>query len=105
MVNRTIVISFGHRHAPPPPCDVYVDVRELDDRDYELWIREAKEIIKHIEPGNVVAVGCTDGDDRSVHIARLIQKYMDNVVVVDRDLGPDAHEEEEEKDATVVGKL
>ena len=88
--NRTIVISFGYRHGEPPPADTTVDLRDVDDQDYDAWKKEAKSIIKEIEPGSVVAVGCADGDDRSVHIARLIQKYMPNVIVVDRDLSPEA---------------
>src|SRR5712664_4443262 len=93
-INRTIVISFGYRHGAPPPADMTVDLREVDDRNYASFIKEAKAIIAEIEPGSVVALGCHDGDDRSVHIARLIQKYMDNVVCVDRDLGPDAGSED-----------
>lgn len=88
--NRTIVISFGYTHGEPPPADYTVDLREVDDQDYNVWKKEAKAIIAEIEPGSVVAVGCHDGDDRGPHIALLIQKYLDNVVVVHRDLGPEA---------------
>ena len=98
--NRTIIITFGYRHGAPPIADVTVDCREIDDHDYHKWGYEADAIIEAIEPGMVVALGCMDGDDRSVHIARLIQKKMDNVVVVDRDLSPEAHTQEDTQDAT-----
>jgi RNase adaptor protein for sRNA GlmZ degradation len=90
LTNRTVIITFGYRHGDAPPADMTVDLRDVNDHDYSVWEKEAESIAQEIEPGTVVALGCRDGDDRSVHIARLIQKHLDHVVVVDRDLGPDA---------------
>ena len=67
-----------------------VDLRDVADDDYLIWEKVAKHIIENVEPGTVIALGCHDGDDRSVHISKLIQKYMPDVVTVDRDLSPEA---------------
>jgi RNase adaptor protein for sRNA GlmZ degradation len=88
--NKTIVITFGYRHGEPPPADTTIDLRDVHESDYKVWEKEAESLMKEIEPGSVVAIGCQDGDDRSVHIAKLIQKHMPNVMVVDRDLSPEA---------------
>jgi RNase adaptor protein for sRNA GlmZ degradation len=89
-LNKTIIITFGYRHGEPPPADMTVDVRDVAHHDYDACEQEAKAIAKEIEPGTVVAIGCDDGDDRSATIANMIQKYVDNTVVVDRDLSPAA---------------
>ena len=93
--NRTIIITFGWRHGTPPPVDLMVDAREVTSDDYQDWEREADEIVKHIEPGTVVGIGCHDGDDRSVQLANIIQKLLPDVVVVDRDLSPEAATQED----------
>jgi RNase adaptor protein for sRNA GlmZ degradation len=90
---KTVVITFGYRHGEPPIADYTVDVRDVDETDPEQWDREAQAIVDAIEPGSVVAIGCEHGMDRSVDIANRVQKYMDNVVVVDRDLSPDGYKE------------
>lgn len=93
--NRTIIITFGFRHGQPPPVDLMVDARDVDTTDYTKWEQEAAEIAKHIEPGMVVGIGCHDGDDRSVQLANIIQKLLPDVVVVDRDLSPEAATQED----------
>lgn len=93
-INRTILITFGHRHGEPPPADMTVDLRDVQDHDYDVMEQEAKSIAKEIEPGSVVALGCENGCNRSVHIARLIQKHMSNVAIVDCDLSPEASQKD-----------
>ena len=88
--NKTIIITFGFRHGEPPPADMTIDLRDVAHDDYKDWEKEAQEIAKQIEPGTVVAIGCNDGDDRSATIGNLLQKYLPNVVTVDRDLSPEA---------------
>jgi RNase adaptor protein for sRNA GlmZ degradation len=92
-VRKTVFITFGYRHGEPPTADYTVDVRDLR-HDYDEWKKEAKAIIQKIEPGSVVAIGCHDGDDRSVQIATLIQKYMDNVTIAHRDLSTEANDKD-----------
>lgn len=93
-IRRTILITFGHRHGEPPPSDYEVDLRGQPIDDYRVWEEIAKHIVKEIEPGSVVAIGCEDGDDRSVHVAMLVKKHMGDVEVVHRDLSPSAGEKE-----------
>jgi RNase adaptor protein for sRNA GlmZ degradation len=90
-MKRTILITFGYTHGDPPPADMTVDVRDVDDHDPDAWDQEAQAIVKEIEPGSVVAIGCKHGMDRSVDIANRVQKYLKDVVVVDRDLSPDGY--------------
>jgi hypothetical protein len=89
---KTIITTFGYSHGEPPQADLVYDARQVAHHDLDAWEQAASDLAEQIkaEPGIDVAIGCEDGDDRSVHIARFVQKLVPDVVVVDRDLQPGA---------------
>lgn len=109
MDKRTILTTFGFRHGEPPKADLVFDARKVEHHDLDAWEQAASDLAEQIkaDPGMDVAIGCEDGDDRSVHIARFVQKLLPNVVVVDRDLQPGAGGNptpEPSKDSMLKGK-
>ncbi len=88
--HRTIITTFGFSHGQPPKADLTFDARTVEHHDLNAWEQAAADLAAKIQPGSDVAIGCEDGDDRSVHIARFVQKLMPDCIVVDRDLEPGA---------------
>lgn len=91
----TVIITFGHDDGgDPPTVDKVFDVRDLPDVHVEdpadippEWQDRADEIASEVEPGDSVAIGCREGDNRSVHVARLVGAQLPHrSVIIDRDL-------------------
>ncbi len=87
---RTVLTTFGFSHGEPPKADITFDARTVAHHDLDAWEQAASDWAGQFEDGQDVAIGCEDGDDRSVHIARFIQKLRPDILVVDRDLYPGA---------------
>lgn len=86
---QTKLITFGYDHGDPPEQadDVY-DVRDLPDDPKEndaQELKRAREIASQITPGECVAIGCAEGEHRSVHIARHVRQMLGNATIENRD--------------------
>jgi hypothetical protein len=99
-VRHTIVTTFGYDNGAPPKADHLFDVRDVESHDLAGREARADEIAEQILNPNVpphvgddIGIGCDHGDDRSVHIARMVQKHVPNMQVVDRDLMRDPDSE------------
>jgi RNase adaptor protein for sRNA GlmZ degradation len=83
------LISFGYRHGPPPAADVVVDVRALSpDLSHRAAARVRTRIADALHRGQSVAVGCDEGQHRSVHLVQDCQRWMPQIPVTHRDQRP-----------------
>jgi phosphoribosylamine-glycine ligase len=81
MAKLTKIITFGYDEEDSvPEADQVFDVRDEPDEppgDYsEQWEKRAQEIFDAITPGETIAIGCREGEDRSVHIAEMVKQLL-----------------------------
>ena len=90
MAKLTKIITFGYAEEDgvPPEADQVFDVRDEPDEpagDYsKQWETRAQKIFDAITPGQTIAIGCAEGEDRSVHIAEMVKELLGgNATIID----------------------
>ena len=87
---QTKLITFGYDHGDPPEeVDAVYDVRDIPDHPHENVPKEqerARKISSEITPGECIAIGCSEGEHRSVNIARFVRQMLGNATIQNRDI-------------------
>ena len=72
-----MVVTFGHSKRKPPKADRTYDARELS---HWMDAPEAKDMIEKVcseyQKGQTVAIGCEQGQHRSVELGERIAKRL-----------------------------